>query len=134
MELRSALHFADNLTANKKDRGYKIRPILNHFNDAFLKAMNPTEFQSVDEGMCKFKGHNLMKQYLKDKPVKRGFKFWCRRDSKSGYLFEIDLYAGKKTSAEYGLGENVVLQLTEKLEGLNCEIFMDNYFTSPRLF
>ena len=133
-ELRSSLHFNDNMSADKRDRSYKIRPLLNHFNKAFQRAMKPTEHQSIDERMCKFKGQNPMKQFMKDKPVKRGFKFWCRCDSKTGYLFEIDLYTGKKKFVEHGLGESVVLQLTDSLNGLNCEIFMDNFFSSPGLF
>ncbi|GBP93433.1 PiggyBac transposable element-derived protein 4 [Eumeta japonica] len=75
-----------------------------------------------------------MKQYIKNKPVKWGFKLWCRCDAATGYLFEFDLYTGKRTSGiEYGLGESVILQLTRKVEGLGCEIYMDNFFNSPLL-
>ena len=63
-----------------------------------------------------------------------GFKLWCRCDSKTGYLFEFDLYSGKKCGqVEYGLGEGVVLKLTEKLKDLKCEVYIDNYFNSPLL-
>ena len=37
-----------------------------------------------------------MKQYVKDKPIKGGFKFWFRCASKMGYLPEMDMYLGKK--------------------------------------
>ncbi|CAG5053255.1 unnamed protein product [Parnassius apollo] len=92
------------------DRAYKIRGVMNHFNSSFQSAMNNTITQSIDEHMVKFKGHNVMKQYMQNKPVKRGFKMWCRADSKTGYLFHFDLYTGKKRSGpEIGLGETVVL-------------------------
>ena len=58
---------------------------------------------------------------------------WCRCDSKSGYLFQFDLYTGKKKGVEYGLGEGVVVQLTEKLKNLDCEVYVDNFFNSPIL-
>lgn len=100
-EIRRNLHFCDNATQPSRvspdfDRAYKIRLVMNHFNSSFQSAMNNTITQSVDEHMVKFKGHNIMKQYMQNKPVKRGFKMWCRADSRTGYLFEFDLYTGKK--------------------------------------
>jgi hypothetical protein len=116
------------------DRAFKIRLVLDHFNKTFLTAMSPTKFQSIDEHMIKFKGHNILRQYVKSKPIKWGFKMWCRCDSKSGYLFEFDLYTGKKVGKiEHGLGEGVVLQLTEKIKNMGCQIFIDNFFNSPIL-
>ncbi|GBP93697.1 PiggyBac transposable element-derived protein 4 [Eumeta japonica] len=138
-EIRRNLHFCNNdevrdTTSPNYDRAYKIRPIMDHFNASFQNALNNTEKQSIDEHMIKFKGHNAMKQYIKNKPVKWGFKLWCRCDAATGYLFEFDLYTGKRTSGiEYGLGESVILQLTRKVEGLGCEIYMDNFFNSPLL-
>jgi hypothetical protein len=45
----------------------------------------------------------------------------------------MKMYVGKKSCAEVGLGENVVLHLTQCLSGTGCCIFMDNFFTSPHL-
>ncbi|GBP96299.1 Chimeric ERCC6-PGBD3 protein [Eumeta japonica] len=39
----------------------------------------------------------------------------------------------KKTNTEIGLGESVVLCLTEQLKGLGCEVYFDNFFNSPAL-
>ncbi|XP_050338925.1 piggyBac transposable element-derived protein 4-like [Bactrocera neohumeralis] len=138
-DIRRNLHFCNNeavrdTTSSNYDRAYKVRPIIEHFNVSFQNALNNTVKQSIDEHMIKFKGHNVMKQYIKNKPVKWGFKLWCRCDAATGYLFEFDLYTGKRTSGiEYGLGESIVLQLTKKVEGLGCEIYMDNFFNSPLL-
>lgn len=74
-----------------------------------------------------------MKQYIKSKPIKWGFKMWCRCDSRTGYLYEFDLYLGKKEAREDGLGETVVLQLAKKLEDTNCWLYFDNFFNSPTL-
>jgi len=53
--------------------------------------------------MCKFKDKSLMHQYMKNKPIKWGFKFWFRFDLKSGYLYEFDMHLGKKDKTEFGL-------------------------------
>ena len=138
-ELRAFLHFNNNEEMKPRgdpehDRAFKVRPVLNHFNVSFINGMTATAEQSIDEHMVKFKGHNILKQYVKGKPVQWGFKLWCRCDSKTGYLFQFDLYTGKKSDhIEHGLGEGVVLTLTEKLKNLYCQIFIDNFFNSPQL-
>lgn len=138
-DIRKNLHFCNNVEQPERnsanyDRAYKIRPVMDHLNSSFQKAINNTKIQSVDEHMIKFKGHNIMKQYIRNKPIRWGFKMWCRTDAKTGYLFEFDLYTGKKSlQTEYGLGESVVLQLTKAIEGLGCEVYFDNFFNSPML-
>ena len=90
--------------------------------------MSPTMYQSIDEHIIKFKGHKILRLYVKEKPGQWGFKLWCRRDAVSGYLFQFDLYTGKKVGyTKHGLGERVVLLLTEQLAHKNCHIFIDNF-------
>ena len=49
-------------------------------------------------------------------------------------MFEGDIYCGKKKeSVEHGLGEAVVIQLAEKIENLECQIFIENVFNTPSL-
>ena len=38
---------------------------------------------------------------------------WYRCAPKTGYLYEFDIYTGRKETSEFGLGESVVRQLTE---------------------
>ena len=137
-EIKAYLHFNDNDLVKPDsdeyhDRAFKVRPVMDHLNSSFMASLAPTQFESVDEHMIKFKGHNILRQYVKGKPIKWGFKMWCRCDSKAGYLFEFDLYTGKKNQVEYGLGEGVVLQLREAIKDLYCKIFIDNFFNSPLL-
>ena len=80
------IHFADNLTADKSDKAYKIRVVIIHLSKAFQATMSDVERQSVDEHMTKFKGRMLFKQYMKNKPIKWGFKWWCPCCSKTGCL------------------------------------------------
>ena len=53
---------------------------------------------------------------MENKPIKQGFKWWCRCCSKTGYLYQFDFYLGKKEKIELRLGDAVVLNLSEKLE------------------
>ena len=70
---------------------------------------------------------------MKNKPIKWGFKLWFRCGAKSGYLYEVDMYLGKKGNTEFGLGESVILPLCQKLKDTYCFVFFDNFFTSPAL-
>lgn len=133
------LHFTDNLQelpskdSENYDRAWKLRPLFEHLGRHFKDAYQPESHQSIDEHMCKFKGKSLMRQYMKNKPIKWGFKFWFRCGSKSGYLYEFDMYVGKKEKTEFGLGESVVLSLCKSLKNTNCFVYFDNFFTSPTL-
>ena len=55
-----------------------MRPVIDHLNSKFSKVLS----NDGDEHMAKFKGRSGMKQYLKSKPIKWGFKFWfpCSRN------------------------------------------------------
>ena len=88
--------------------------------------LQPEAHQSIDEHMCKFKGKSIMRQYMKNKPIKWSFKFWFRCGAKSGYLYEFDMYLGKKGNTEFGLGESVVLSLCQKLKDTHCFVYFDN--------
>ena len=116
-EILQNIHFSDNLQnllprdSEQYDCTWKLRPLFDHLLKHFQEAMHPESHQLIDEHMCKFKGKSLMRQYMKNKPIKWRFKFWFRCGSKSGYLYEFDMYLGKKGNTEFGLGESVVLSL-----------------------
>ena len=76
--------------------------------------------------MTEFKGHSSMRQYLK-------IKWWFRSAGSNGYLYEFYLCLGKKQNVEVNLGEDVLMQLSEKLKDKFCTLFSDNFFNSPLL-
>ena len=127
------LHFSDNTKDDKSDKGYKVRSLINHFNQSFSECVSDDCTQSIDEHMVKFTGRSSMKQYVKNKPIKWGFKFWFRCASKTGYLYQLDLYLGKKEKTEENLGPSVVLKMTECLENSYCTVFFDNFFNRSSL-
>ena len=97
---------------DKTDRGFKVTPMIDHLNKNFAEVLSNDKEQSIDEHIVNFKGRCGMEQYIKSKPIKWGFKFWFRCSSKTGYLYQMDIYLGKKQNTEFNLGEEVVLQLT----------------------
>ncbi|XP_039287374.1 piggyBac transposable element-derived protein 4-like [Nilaparvata lugens] len=138
-QLLSHLHVNDNEMMPKRgdpdyDKLYKIRPMLDILSKTFSDSYNPHECVAVDESMVKFKGRCFMKQFMRDKPIKRGYKMWMMCDS-SGYNLKFEIYTGKlKDSVEMGLGERVVSQFCSSLAGKNHIVVMDNFFTSYPLF
>ena len=77
MNILQNLHFTDNQTADESDIVYKMRIAINPLIKAFQDAMSDVERQSTDEHMTKFKGRMSCKQYMKNKPIKWDFKWWC---------------------------------------------------------
>ena len=139
LEILQNIHFADNhkemppRESEEYDRTWKLRPLFDHLGKHFQDMLQPEVHQSIDEHMCKFKGKSIIRQYMKNKPIKWGFKFWFRCGAKSGYLYAFDMYLGKKGNTEFGLGDSAVLSLCQKLKDTHCFVFFDNVFTSPAL-
>ena len=134
-EITRYLHFADNeKLPSRGEDGYsrlqKVDPIISSLKDRFKSTYYPNCQLSVDEAMIPFKGRSSMKQYLLLKPVKRGFKVWAMADALNGYLYDFNVYTGATGVRETGLGENVVLTLSESVKGKHHQLYFDNFFTS----
>ena len=140
LAIRKYLHLADNSVVfdNKTshaDRLAKVRPLLNLLLQNFHSNYQPSRFLTVDEDMCKFKGRNVMKQYMRAKIVKWGYKIWKLCDSSSAYTLSLDVYTGaSETKLELGLAHAVVMKLMGSHLEKNHVVVMDNYFTSVPLF
>jgi hypothetical protein len=84
--------------------------------------------------MVKSKGRSGMRQYMKDKPVKFGFKLWVLADSATGYTIDFNIYTGRREAAsDHGLGHDVVFKLIDSLKGEGFCVYFDNFYTSPQL-
>ena len=97
LEILQNIHFADNhkelqpKESEEYDHAWKLRPLFYHLGKHFQDMLQPQADQSIDEHVCKFKGKSIMRQYIKNKAIKWGFKFWFRCGAKSGYF---DMYLG----------------------------------------
>lgn len=97
--IKRFIHFANNSeesTLKVGDEFWKIRPVANALHTSFHESVVPKERQSIDEMIVPFKGKSSLKQYLRNKPKKWGFKLWIRA-SNSGYSC-FELYQGKVQS------------------------------------
>lgn len=135
----ASLHFVDNMIVTEQemsDKLWKIKPWLEMFRGNCLKLV-PEEHNSIDKQMVAFKGKfSNIRQYLRNKPHKWGFKIWCRCGI-SGQLYDFEVYqgsGGNVASAGLGLSGDVVLRLCETLPaGKNYKATADNFFTSMPL-
>ena len=76
-----------------------------------------------------------------NKSIQEEYKTWALVTEAYGYVVQFWRYKGAKKvkqvalSTKWGLGENVVLRLMERLIlSFSFDIFIENYFTSFRLF
>ena len=126
----------DPSTVDKSDRLHKVRPLLTHVNENCQKHYHPSQRISADERMVKNKGRFTCKQYIRNKPVKWGFKLWVLCDSCNGYTYRFSVYRGKEgeTVSSKGLSYDVIMQLVAGLEHQGYIVYMDNFYSSPTLF
>ncbi|XP_046986852.1 piggyBac transposable element-derived protein 3-like [Schistocerca americana] len=59
---------------SNSDKLFKIRPLLSALQSS-LKTLPPEEYQAVDEQIIPFKGRSGLKQFVRNKPHKWGYKY-----------------------------------------------------------
>ncbi|XP_047120480.1 uncharacterized protein LOC124803339 [Schistocerca piceifrons] len=98
---------------SNSDRLFKIRPHLSALQST-LKTLPPEEYQAVDEQIIPFKGRSGLKQYVRNKRHTWGYKSFTRAGA-SGTMYDFEIYVGKNTCSDRGLGlsGDIVLALTE---------------------
>ena len=96
----------------------------------------PQREVAVDKAIIKFQGRSSLKQYMPQKPIKRGIKVWVLGDSSNGYFVDFTVYTRKEGNvAVKGLGFQVVLLLAKQLQGKHHVhvVYFNNFFTSVEL-
>ncbi|XP_051957445.1 piggyBac transposable element-derived protein 3-like [Xyrauchen texanus] len=124
------------------DRFFKVQPLFSHLNAVF-RSEPQTPKQSVDEVMVAYKGKTAgnLRQYIKNKPDKWGFKLFARA-SEDGFIHDMVLYQGKNTLEAHGVPltpEQTAMGVTSQIVSVlastmssstTTAIFADNFFTS----
>ena len=144
-EIMRYFHAADNSSLDQEDKFAKIRPFLDIVNKKFLSfgsAFGPDNI-SIDESMVPYYGRHSVKQFIRGKPIRWGYKAWVAA-TRLGYVFSLDFYQGKylgdkesEYRSRFGLGGEVVLDLIDILESeykdRKFSLYFDNFFTSLKL-
>jgi hypothetical protein len=132
MELLRYFHISPLTTASSSAAPLsKIEPLLSELSSSFPAFYQPGQPLVVDEAMVGFKGRSEMKQYIKNKPTKWGYKVWCL--ASSNYLVAFQVYQGKRSSGTSGSPHEAVLSLTRNYQHRNHILYLDRGFTSPAL-
>lgn len=130
------LHFTKNADENEPvsaDRVYKIRPLLDHFNNKMKTVCYSGKYLSLDESMILCKGKLLFKQYLSKKRHKYGVKLYVLTKADWAIL-DVHIYAGAgDVTAGKSHTERVVLHLMRNFFDHGHSVHMDNYYSSYNL-
>lgn len=110
--------------------------MINKFKEAYI----PLREISIDEQLMLHKGRLVFRQYIPNKRAKFGIKFFSLCDT-SGYLWNSEVYVGKSSVGDpgelctsFGKSGAVVIRLIEELLGKGYHLYLDNWYTSHRLF
>lgn len=117
------LHFNDNSQAPaaddpKKDRLYKLRPIVDHLNNKYQSIPLEKDL-AVDEQLCASKARHHLKQYMPAKPHKWGYKLFIL-SGVSGFSYHFEIYTGTENEKQSRIIPT----------GQNFTVYFDNYYTS----
>lgn len=128
-----------------RDRLFKIRPFLDELFEKFQTVYTPGPSLAVDESLLLWNGRVVFRQYLPLKRARFGIKLFCLCED-SGYMYHFRVYTGKQdptTAIDIALphectalssSEKIVVYLMLPLLGEGRTIWMDNWYSSCRLY
>lgn len=144
LDIKRHIKYSKQKDKNLNDRAWRVRAIIEIFKKNLQQFGFFSSSLSVDESMIRFFGRCIMKQYMKNKPIKFGLKLWVLATI-SGFMLDFDIYCGKESVSDEKLekctlGTKAVMQTLENFlltvpHNKLCEyhVCFDNFFTSPDL-
>lgn len=118
------------------DRLFRLKPLMDQLSLACKAYYHPYQNLAINERMVAMRSHVDLKQYMKQKSTKWGFKLFVLADSRNGYTSNFSIYQGKgQARSGKGLSYDVVMDLlTSSSLGTGYHIYVDSFYTSPTLF
>ncbi|CAK9796635.1 PiggyBac transposable element-derived protein 4 [Anthophora quadrimaculata] len=138
LTLLSKLHFVDH-NEQSSGRLHKINSVSSKLKKSFKDSFSPFQNLCIDESLLLFKGRLAFKQYIPAKRSRFGIKTYVLCDCKTGYVLDVNIYAGSETritknTPEIGKTGNIVLMLLKPYLGKGHTLYVDNFYSSPALF
>uniref|UniRef100_A0A671KY56 PiggyBac transposable element-derived protein 4-like n=1 Tax=Sinocyclocheilus anshuiensis TaxID=1608454 RepID=A0A671KY56_9TELE len=118
------------------DRLFRIKPLMDTIRLACKAFYHPRRNVAVKERLVACRANTGMTRRTKVKPTKLGFKFFVLSDSSNGYTVDFSVYTGKNSfPTDRGLSYDAVMSLLDrKVLGSGYHVYMDDFYTSPKLF
>ena len=136
LEIKRMFHIIDNSTLSEaSSKVAKIEPLYETLNRAFTKYGVFHRLLSVDESMVPYYGRHSCKMFIRNKPIRFGYKLWalCGND---GFPYHVQIYTGKSEDKS-PLGQRVVQTMVDVVKTASKperhELYCDNFFTSYEL-
>ncbi|XP_028041778.1 uncharacterized protein LOC114251638 [Bombyx mandarina] len=150
--IKRCLHFVNNASlpvpSNRLD---KIMPVIEHLNEKFSSLYILEQNVAIDESLLLWKGRLTFSQKIATKKARVGIKSYELYESRTGYLWRMEVYSGKGHIhvAQVGVQEpveeheegdepesatsKIVLTLMRPLFNRGHTLVMDNFYNAPLL-
>ena len=128
----------------QRDRLYKIRPLVDHFSNAFRRAFTPHRDICIDESLLLFKGRIIFRQYTLLKRARFGIKLFCLTD-KHGHLHTFRVISRKDDPisiinnqippkcTNMSVTSKLTIALLKNFLGKGYHLYIDNWYSSVPL-
>lgn len=132
--LLRCFHFAPNIDNHDQeqhlDRLYKVRPLIDYFNNKMNSIYYPKKELSLDESMVLWRGRLVFRQFIHNKRHKYGIKLYMLTEP-GGLTLKFAVYTGVLDDmGGKGHAANVVLHLMAEKLNNGHSLYMDNFYNS----
>lgn len=153
LQIKRCLHFVDNASLPEHpNRLDKIMPVIEHLNKAFSSLYTLEQNVAIDESLLLWKGRLSFSQKIATKRARVGIKSYELCESRTGYLWRMEVYSGKghvhvaqvdeqePVAGHEEVGHElesatsqIVLTLMRPLFNRGHTLVMDNFYNAPLL-
>ncbi|KAK0138817.1 PiggyBac transposable element-derived protein 4 [Merluccius polli] len=124
---------------NDKKRGtpehdplFQVKPLMDIIRTASQALYHPRRNLAVDNRLVATKAKTG--KYMKATPTKLGFKLFVLADSSNGYTVDFAVYTEKENFHKRLSYDSVMSVMNLSYLGPGYHVYMDDFYTSPKLF